>query len=139
MIRLKRLRPFLMLTTTILMLAACDGGGGGSSSDGSAAPSPTFQSSTVTGVLTTQSGAVSRIMELFTPTSAVALVPATIYLDNSSTPFFTDANDRFTITNVPNGDHSLFIRPGDGTVIEFPFRMSAGYGLDFGQMMLADG
>lgn len=137
MIRFKRLRPFLMLTATILVLTAC--GGGGSSSDGTAAPSPTFQSSTVTGVLTTESGVVSTIMELFTPTSAVALVPATIYLDNSPTPFFTDANDRFTVSNVPNGDHSLFIHPGDGTVIEFPFRMVAGYGLDFGQMLLADG
>ncbi|MGK2906484.1 MAG: hypothetical protein ACSLFH_09095, partial [Desulfuromonadales bacterium] len=138
---LKRLAIFIFLILAGFTLAACGGSGGSdssTSSDGSAT-SPSLQSSTVTGVLTTQSNTVSRLIDLITPNSAIALVPATMYLDDSANPVFADAQDRFTISNVPDGDHSLYIHLDDGTEIEFPFRLAAGRGLDFGIMTLANG
>ncbi|MGK2944847.1 MAG: hypothetical protein ACSLFC_08925 [Desulfuromonadales bacterium] len=138
---LKRLVIFIFLILAGFSLAACGGGGGSDDapSDVGSATTPSLQSSTVTGVLTTQSSAVSRFFDLITPTSAIAVVPATIYLDDSSTPVFPNAQDRFTISNVANGDHSLYIQMGDGTEMEFQFRMAAGRGLDFGTMTLANG
>ena len=137
---LKQLAMFFFLVLTSFTLAACGGsGGGGDSSSSSDSPvtSPSLQSSTVTGVLATQASVVSRLMDLVTPTAAIAVVPATVYLDDSLNPVFPNAQDRFTISNVANGDHSLYLDMGDGTEIEFPFRMVAGRGLDFGTMILS--
>jgi hypothetical protein len=140
---LKRLPMLMVLLSTGFYLAACGGGGGGggddSPSNGDSVTTPSLQPSTVTGVLTTQTSAITKLMDLITPTSAIALVPATMFLDNSSSPIFANAQDRFTITNVQNGDHSLYIVMGDGAEMEFPFRMAAGRGLDFGTMTLDGG
>ena len=136
---LKRLVIFVFLILAGFSLAACGGGGSdNSTSSDDSAVSPNLQSSTVTGVLTTQTSVVFRLIDLVTPTSAIALVPATMYLDDSVNPVFADAQDRFTIRNVPDGDHSLYIHLDDGTEIEFPFRMAEGRGLDFGLMTLAN-
>jgi hypothetical protein len=140
----KRLALFIFLLLTALYLSGCGGGGGSGDSGGSTtgtAPTatPSLQSSTITGVLATQASVASRLLSIISPTSAIANIQATLYLDNSSTPVYADAQDRFTITNVPNGDHSLYIHMGDGTNIEFPFRMAANRGLDFGRMTLANG
>ena len=138
---LKKLTMLMLLLSTGFYLAACGGGGGGddSPSNGDSVTTPSLQSSTVTGVLATQTSAISKLMDFITPTSAIALVPATIYLDDSPSPIFANAQDRFTITNVQNGDHSLYIVMGDETEMEFPFRMAAGRGLDFGTMTLDGG
>ena len=138
---MKRLAFFIFLISTVFSLTACGGGGGGGSSTSSdvSATTPSLQTSTVTGVLTTQSSAITKLMDLVTPTAAIAVIPATIYLDDSSNPVFPNAQDRFTISNVANGDHSLYIQMGDGTEMEFQFRMAAGRGLDFGTMTLANG
>ncbi len=137
---LKRLAIFFFLISTVFFLSACGGGGGGDDSNTSSdvsATTPSLQSSTVTGVLTTQTSVITKLMDLVTPTSAIAVVPATIYLDDSLNPVFPNAQDRFTISNVANGDHSLYLHMGDGTEIEFPFRMVSGRGLDFGTMTLS--
>ncbi len=135
---LKRLVIFIFMILAGVYLAACGGDGDNASSAVDSGTTPSLQSSTVTGVLTTESNAVSQFLDLITPTAAIALVPATIYLDDSSTPVYPNAQDRFTISNVANGDHSLYIQMEDGTQIEFQFRMAAGRGLDFGTMNLAN-
>ena len=138
---LKRFTIFFLLITTGFTLTACGGGGSGdgSTTSNASATTPSLQSSTVTGVLTTQTSAITKLMDLVTPTSANAVVPATLYLDDSQVPIYPNAQDQFTINNVSNGDHSLYIEINDGTEMEFPFRMAAGNGLDFGTMTLAGG
>lgn len=139
----KKLAPFVFLLMTGFYLAGCGGGGGSSDSGGTTEETPittpSLQSSTITGVLAIQTSAISRLLNLILPASAVANVQASLSIDNSPAPVYLDPQDRFTITNIPNGDHSLSIHMGDGTTLEFPFRMTSGRGLDFGHMTLANG
>jgi hypothetical protein len=131
----------MLLLSTGFYLAACGGGGGGgddSPSNGDSVTTPSLQSSTVTGVLTTQTSPITKLMDLITPTSAIAVVPKKMYLDDSLDPIYANDQDRFTITNIQNGDHSLYIDMGDGAEIEFPFRMADERDLDFGTMTLDD-
>jgi hypothetical protein len=58
--------------------------------------------------------------------------PVSLFLDDSSVPTPLDAQGWFMINNVADGDHSLFLELEDGSVIEMPFRMAAGKGLNLG-------
>lgn len=118
---------------SVFSLIAC-GGGGGSQTTGS-----DLQPATVAGTLTTQTSVASMLLNAITPVAAVADIPAALYLDDSTVPVYPDAQDHFVIGNIPDGDHSLFIRLDDATEMEFPFRMADGRGLDFGLMTLVNG
>jgi len=137
----KRFAGLLLTGFAVLFLAACGGGGSdGSTSSGPSATPVALEPATVTGQLTTEPSVAARLMDLITPAAAIADIPATLYLDDDNTnPVFVDDQDRFTMTHVADGDHSLTIQLEDGTELIFPFRMAAGRGLDFGRMILADG
>lgn len=138
----KGLLSFIALISMGFYLAACGGGGGGGGNSpavSSEGTSPSLQSATVTGVLSTESNVASTLISLISPAVAVANVATAIYLDDSREPIFTDSQDRFTITNIPNGDHSLYLYLANGDEIVFPFRMEAGRGLDFGAMTIEGG
>ena len=66
-------------------------------------------------------------------------LPVTLFLDNSANPIVVDSQNHFMVSNIQNRDHSLFMRLGDGTTIEMPFRMAAGRGLDLGAITISDG
>ena len=66
-------------------------------------------------------------------------MPVVLTLDNSANPIFMDSQNHFTISNVQNLDHSLFLRLEDGTTIEMPFRMAANRGLDLGEITIREG
>ena len=129
--KLTRFSILLILLSTVIYLAGC---GGGSSTG-----SQTLQSSTVTGQLSSGADGLARWFDILTPSSAIATFSGTLYLDGSTIPIYPDAQGRFSITDIPNGDHSLFIHLSDETNIEFPFRMADSRGLDFGLMSLAGG
>ena len=127
---------FLLTLMAGLALGACGGGGDG---DHSPTNGSTLQTASVAGTLRTDTTMAANLLDFVTPAAAIADVPATLYLDNSTRPVYPDGQDRFRMTNVADGDHTLYIHLQDGTEIEFPFRMAAGRGLDFGMMTLADG
>ena len=66
-------------------------------------------------------------------------MPVMLFQDNAVNPIAVDSQNRFTMSNVQNRDHSLFIRLGDGTTIEMPFRMTANRGLDLGEITIIAG
>ncbi|HKJ04068.1 MAG TPA: hypothetical protein VJ974_00615 [Geopsychrobacteraceae bacterium] len=123
----------LIAVFSIFSLFAC-GDGGVSQATGSH-----LQPATVTGTLATRTSVTLMLLNAITPVAAVADIPAALYLDDSTVPVYPDAQDHFVIKNIPDGDHSLFIRLEGGTEMEFPFRMADGRGLDFGLMTLANG
>ena len=69
----------------------------------------------------------------------MANVQARLYLDDTTTPFYTDVDGKFSITNISDGNHSLHIYVDGEVEIVFPFRMTERRGLDFGLMHISSG
>ena len=63
----------------------------------------------------------------------------TLFMDDSDMPTPLGDQGWFMINNVEDGDHSLFVHLDDGSVVEMPFRMAAGKGLNLGVMGIEDG
>jgi len=128
--------------TMLLILTACGSGGGGSSSssttpstDNNTIDSITIQNSTVTGTLQEDTTLVATLINILSVGSVYADIPEMIYLDDENGTVMLDADNNFTISNIQDGDHSLFWEDGD-TRYEFEFRMSEARGLDFGTITI---
>ncbi len=63
----------------------------------------------------------------------------TVTLDNVDGSWPLDSHGRFELTGILDGDHSLFVTSASGVVVEVPFRMLGGKGLNLGTVTLRDG
>src|SRR6056297_3151267 len=102
----KTLRASLVLLTIALTLTACGGGGGGGG--GTTDSSASLQTATVTGSLQEESSLAQTFLKFITPASVQADVPTMIYLDDSSVPMMVGPGGEFTISDLADGNHSLY-------------------------------
>lgn len=121
--------PLLLI---FLVLSGCGGSGSGTADHEGISPDVELQPATVTGILQDQSGRTASIWRLLSPVEAHAGPPAFLYLDDSGIPVTVDADGRFQMSNLVDGDHTLYWNTATGETLEFPFRMTASRGLDFG-------
>jgi hypothetical protein len=132
----------------VMLLSACGGGGGGSSSSATdTSPSgddstntDTLQSATVTGTLQEETNVASFLLNMLSVGQVYADVPSMVYLDDEKSQVMLDADGNFTVSNIADGDHSLFWEDETTNArYEFEFRMAEGRGLDFGTITINDG
>src|SRR3990172_7506246 len=125
----------------LLTLTACGSSGDG---DTSLAPSPPGSalpaSRTVVRTLDATGASSAQTAGIGGGAAPAAGVPAgtTASLDRvTAIPIAPDG--RFEVSQVNDGDHSLFVHLGTGETVEIPFRMHDGRGIDLGTVRIRNG
>src|SRR4030066_51408 len=125
----------------LLTLTACGSSGDG---DTSLAPSPPGSalpaSRTVVGTLDATGASSAQTAAIPGGAAPAAGGPAgtTASLDRvTAIPIAPDG--RFEVSQVNDGDHSLFVHLGTGETAEIPFRMLDGRGIDLGTVRIRNG
>lgn len=131
----------LLVLGLMFTISACGSSGSG---DTALAPSPPGTalpaSQTVVGTLDAAQASSAQTFALLYGSAHTAAVPAgtTVSLDGV-TPVHVTLDGRFEATQVNDGDHSFFVHLGLGEVVEVPFRMLDGRGLDMGTVRIRNG
>jgi hypothetical protein len=133
MSQFKTIGSLVLSLIFITLLSACGGGGGSSSFT-----ADTLQSATVTGTLQEETNVASFLLNMLSVGQVYADIPTMLYLDDETREVMLDANNQFSISDIEDGDHSLFWEDGE-TRYEFEFRMTERRGLDFGTITINNG
>ena len=112
-----------MVGIAMAVLVSCGGSGGGSSG---------ADEGTVVGTLQLENRSTSQIQA--TQSSSEFVI-----LDESSSSTALEPDGAFEVSDVADGDHSLFVHLHDGTIAEIPFRMLNHQYLDLGQVHVRNG
>jgi hypothetical protein len=120
------------------LLAACGGSSGGGDTS-SLAPSTSNlappAARTVVGIV--DAGAAPSAGVLSDKAAPSAMMGGTqVSLDRGTAGVQVGPDGRFTITEIPNGDHTLVFHLGSGGTAQVPFRMLEGRGLNLGTVQM---
>jgi hypothetical protein len=120
-----------MLVGLLALFSGCGGSGGGSDAPLESLTPPAERT------------VVGRMVEVQAVPAVRAITdPGTtsyVILNDESVEWPLDEQGRFELTEVLDGDHSLFIYNTSGVVIEVPFRMLSGRGLNLGMVTIRNG
>ena len=125
--------PCLVL---VLALTAC----GGDGNDNDAVTPPPAPGTVSEAPPATASTAIGAVDTGAATVQAQAVAPGTVMtLDGGTTPVPLGPEGQFVIRDLADGNHSLFLRQANGTVVEIPFRMLEGRSLSLGTVQVRDG
>jgi hypothetical protein len=123
----------------VSFLTACGGGSSDTPSqsvnDSKIAETPPVIRNTVAGTIALDdSGTVASLQATLVPGPGLQ-----ISLDDGVDLAVTDQNGVFSMTDVPNGGHSLFVHLANNEIVEIPFRMADGMSISLGKVSIQNG